>query len=89
MVGRYVAPVLLVADFDPHEARLWPRQGTEAVVEAAPAVTIITTTSPFRGMGDGTAIIAVDLTERVRGRGEPDFGRPFLCSIEADFCNQR
>ena len=69
MVGRYVAPLFLLADFDPKEARLWPRLGTEVVVEDVPAVTIITTTSPFRGMSDGVAMISTSLRSLRRQPG--------------------
>ena len=47
MVGRYVAPLLLVPSFDPADARRWPRLGAEVFVEEVPPVTIITTTSPW------------------------------------------
>ena len=42
MVGRYMAPVLLVAELDPYDdARLRPGLDTQVVAEDAQAVTIL------------------------------------------------
>ena len=68
MFGRYVAPLVLVAELDSLEARLYLREGAE-VVEAVPVVTVITMTSPFRGMDRGIAMIAKSLRSLRRQPG--------------------